>query len=70
MNWNEWRMKWGMFWLFVVVLVIVVAGCGGKPKLLDPMQENFQPDHLESDCPLHVILEESLGPKCRALRLT
>jgi hypothetical protein len=74
MNWNEWRLKWGMFWLFVLVLIIVVAGCSTKVDVLDPhpfiVPENFRQDHLETNCKLHQLLEEPRGPECNNLRLT
>ena len=70
MNWNEWRLKWGMFWLFVLVLIIVVAGCSNNVDTLDPKYRDFQQDPREYKCQLHQILEEPRGPECNNLRLT
>ena len=81
MNWNEWRFRWGMFWLFVLVLVFLVAGCSNKVNVLDPhpfivpdnfqpMPKDFGPHHLDTTCKLHQLLEEPREPECSNLRLT
>ena len=70
MNWNEWWFRNGLFWLFVLVLVVIIAGCSNKVDVLDPMPIDFGPHHKDTACQLHQILEEPRSPECRNLRLT
>ena len=81
MNWHEWRMRWVMFWLFVLVLIIVVTGCSNKVDVLDPMPNDFGPHHQDVICEPHYVIgivkavesdywEYHPGVDCRNLRLT
>ena len=83
MNWHEWRMRWVMFWLFVLVLIIVVTGCSNNVDVLewDPMPNDFGPHHQDVICEPHYVIgirnaveddywEYHPGLDCRNLRLT
>lgn len=70
MNWNEWRFKWGMLWLFVLVVVVILTGCSNNVDTLDQMPGDYQQDPQEYKCQIHQILEVPREPECRNLRLT
>ena len=69
MNWNEWRFKWGMFWLFVLVLIITVVGCGSKPNVLDPIDDNNYQEPPLDNCQITELMGRQPGPECENLRL-
>ena len=63
MNWNEWRMKWLLFWLLVAIVAILTVGCASVTDVetIDPEQYRQKP--LDPVCDLadpHTdLLEES-----------
>ena len=53
MNWNEWRMKWFLFWLFVACLLLITVGCSHQeqPKPIQP--DEFREKPLDWACDLN-----------------
>ena len=66
MNWNEWRFRWGMFWLFVLVLIVTLVGCGHKPTTIEPEYHQEPP---MSDCDIAEILGRKYNSECENLKI-
>ena len=50
MNWNEWRMKWFLFWLFIAMLLILTVGCSYQEPPVEIKPHEFREKPLDPLC--------------------
>ena len=69
MNWNEWRFRWGMFWLFVLVLIVTLVGCGHKPTNIKTIEPEYHQEPPMSDCDIAEIMGRKYNSDCENLKI-